>query len=107
MNTNQEIALAIVAAFLGVGMLTLIGAYLIIGIGWQEFKTIHGDPRTRARPSGFVLVLRAAARKCPVCGRGRIFKSYFTMDVYGGFIRLPTVLYSLMTYCGKSGTPSG
>jgi uncharacterized protein (DUF983 family) len=80
MNTNQEIALAIVAAFFGVGVLTLLGAYLIIGIGWQEFDTTHGDMRTRARPSGLVLVLRAAARKCPVCGRGRIFKSYFTMN---------------------------
>ncbi len=80
MNTNQEIALAIVAAFFGVGVLTLLGAYLIIGIGWQEFDTTHGDMRTRARPSGLALVLRAAARRCPVCGRGRIFKSYFTMN---------------------------
>ena len=45
MNTNQEIALAIVAAFFGVGVLTLLGAYLIIGIGWQEFDTTHGDMR--------------------------------------------------------------
>jgi hypothetical protein len=75
MNTNQEIALAIVAAFFAVGVLTLIGAYLIIGIGWQEFDTIHGDTRTRARPSGFVLIWRALARKCPIYGRGHIFKS--------------------------------
>lgn len=80
MNTNQEIALAIVAAFFAVGVLTLIGAYLIIGIGWQEFDTTHGDLRTHARPSGFVLIWRALARKCPICGRGRIFKSYFTMN---------------------------
>jgi hypothetical protein len=26
-------------------------------------------------------------------------RSYFTMDVYGGLMRLPTVLYSLITYC--------
>lgn len=80
MNTNQEIALAIVAAFFAVGVLTLIGAYLIIGIGWQEFDTTHSDLRTHARPSGFVLIWRALARKCPICGRGRIFKSYFTMN---------------------------
>src|SRR5690242_8609876 len=80
MNTNQEIAMAIVAAFFAVGVLTLIGAYLIIGIGWQEFDTIHGDTWTRARLSGLVLIWRALARKCPVCGRGRIFKSYFTMN---------------------------
>lgn len=44
------------AAFFGVGVLTLFGAYLIIGIGWQEFDTIHSDTRTRARPSGLVLI---------------------------------------------------
>ena len=80
MNTNQEIALAIVAAFFGVGVLTLIGAYLIIGIGWQEFDTTHGDTRVRARPSGWLLIWRALAKKCPICGRGRIFKSYFSMN---------------------------
>jgi hypothetical protein len=62
MNTNQEIALAIVAAFFGVGVLTLIGAYLIIGIGWQEFDTTHGDMRTHARPSGLVLTRPDMAR---------------------------------------------
>src|SRR5260370_8797450 len=36
--------------------------------------------RTLARPTGLELVLRAAERKCPVCGRGRIFKSYITMN---------------------------
>src|SRR5688572_31842991 len=35
------------------------------------------------------------------------FKSYFTIDVYGGLIRLPTVLYSLMTKRSNCGTPSG
>src|SRR6188474_3039565 len=35
------------------------------------------------------------------------FKSYFTIDVKGGAIRLPTVLYSLITGRSYCGTPSG
>src|SRR6187549_2709216 len=35
------------------------------------------------------------------------FRSYFTMDVNGGAIRLPTVLYSLITGRSYCGTPSG
>src|SRR4051812_49452338 len=35
------------------------------------------------------------------------FKSYFTIDVNGGAIRLPTVLYSLITGRSYWGTPSG
>src|SRR5690349_3952240 len=35
------------------------------------------------------------------------FRSYFTIDVNGGLIRLPTVLYSLITGRSYCGTPSG
>src|SRR5687768_4125167 len=35
------------------------------------------------------------------------FRSYFTIEVYGGAIRLPTVLYSLITGRSYCGTPSG
>src|SRR6187401_136104 len=35
------------------------------------------------------------------------FRSYFTIDVKGGAIRLPTVLYSLITGRSYCGTPSG
>ena len=35
------------------------------------------------------------------------FRSYFTIDVYGGLMRLPTVLYSLITGRSNCGTPSG
>jgi hypothetical protein len=82
MKTNQEIALAILAAFLVVSILTLIGAYLIIGIGWREFDAAH-ENRNRwigKRPSGWTLVGRALMWMCPVCGRGRISKSYFAMN---------------------------
>src|SRR5580765_6783653 len=35
------------------------------------------------------------------------FRSYFTIDVNGGLIRLPTVLYSLITGRSNGPTPSG
>src|SRR5688500_18183360 len=35
------------------------------------------------------------------------FRSYFTIDVYGGAMRLPTVLYRLITGRANCGTPSG
>src|SRR5688500_19163165 len=35
------------------------------------------------------------------------FRSYFTIEVYGGEMRLPTVLYSLITGRSNWGTPSG
>src|SRR5580765_2869884 len=35
------------------------------------------------------------------------FRSYFTIDVNGGTIRLPTVLYSLITGRSYGPTPSG
>jgi uncharacterized protein (DUF983 family) len=33
-----------------------------------------------AQPSTWTLVKRALARRCPVCGRGAIFSSHFTMN---------------------------
>ncbi len=33
-----------------------------------------------AEPSALKLVWRALARRCPACGRGAIFRSYFTMN---------------------------
>jgi uncharacterized protein (DUF983 family) len=82
MNTNQQIALAILAAFSVLGILTLIGAYLIVSIGWQEFAETHQEEGREAaeRPSGWLLLGRALTWKCPLCGRGRISRSYFTMN---------------------------
>jgi uncharacterized protein (DUF983 family) len=82
MNTDQEIALTIIGALVGVGLFTSIGIYLMVGMAWDEFDKSHSgrggeiDPR----PSGWALLGRALARRCPACSRGRIFKSYFNMN---------------------------
>jgi uncharacterized protein (DUF983 family) len=81
MTTDQEVGLAIIAAFAIVGLFTLIGGYLIVGMAWQEFAASHekSGGRRRPLPSGWSLLWRALARKCPHCGRGGLFSSYFTM----------------------------
>jgi uncharacterized protein (DUF983 family) len=81
MNINQQIALAILAALGAVGLLTLMGAWLIIGASWDEYaasRASRGESQTR--PSGWLLVWRALARRCPACGRGKMFHSYFGMN---------------------------
>jgi uncharacterized protein (DUF983 family) len=82
MNIDQEIALTILAAFGVVGLLTSIGVYLMVGMAWDEFNASYrrsGESRD-ARPSGWSLLGRACARKCPACGRGNLFRSYFEMN---------------------------
>jgi hypothetical protein len=69
-----------------------------------------------------MMPLRVAAAPVPVMPRAAKYRiiaeadapfdpgslrSYFTIDVYGGLMRLPTVLYSLITYCSVCGTSSG
>ena len=71
MDTNLRIALVILTSLGGVGLLTLVGAYLGIEIAWNE---------TRRRERPWDLLRRALARKCPVCGRGSIFRSRFKMN---------------------------
>jgi uncharacterized protein (DUF983 family) len=81
MTVNQEIAWAILAAVGVLGLLTLIAAYLMIGIAWQEFQRsadlpAPGEPRATA----FTLIGYALAQKCPRCGQGRISNSIFQMN---------------------------
>jgi uncharacterized protein (DUF983 family) len=81
MTVNQEIALAILAAVGVLGLLTLIAAYLMVGIAWQEFQRSADRPgRGERRASAFTLIGYALAQKCPQCGRGKISTSIFQMN---------------------------
>jgi uncharacterized protein (DUF983 family) len=81
MSTNAEIALAILAAFGIVGLFTLMGAYVIIGMAWEKspLRSRRGTAR-EGQPSGRILARRALTLRCPRCGRGQIFGSRFRMN---------------------------
>jgi uncharacterized protein (DUF983 family) len=72
MGTNVSMALAVLVSLGGVGLLTLVGAYLGIEIAWNESPKPGLEPRD--------LVRRALACKCPACGVGRLFQSRFKMN---------------------------
>jgi len=83
MVPNGEVALAILGAFGVVTLLSLMGAYLIIGMAWERSPlrtSSAGDP-TRSL-SGWNLIGRALALRCPKCGVGPIFDSRFLMRVF-------------------------
>jgi ribosomal protein S27E len=83
MAPNSEVALAILGAFGVIVLLSLMGAYLVIGMAWERspLRTQDGDGAHRGL-SGWRLVGRAIALRCPRCGIGPIFDSRFRMRVF-------------------------
>jgi uncharacterized protein (DUF983 family) len=83
MTPNAEVALAILGAFGVIGLLSLMGAYLIVGMAWERSPVVRtnstGDPELTL--SGWRLIARAVALRCPKCGLGPIFDSCFRMRV--------------------------
>src|SRR5690348_4618660 len=81
MSPNAELALAILAAFGVITLLSLMGAYLVIGMAWDRspLRTSTGLPKGSS--SGGTLIRRAIALRCPRCGVGTIFDSRFRMRV--------------------------
>jgi uncharacterized protein (DUF983 family) len=81
MTPNSEVALAILGAFGVVSLLGLMGAYLIIGMAWERSPLrVKGTSQPNGMVSGWILVARAMALRCPNCGQGRIFGSRFQMN---------------------------
>src|SRR5690349_2136113 len=80
MSTQSEIALAIVAAFCVLGLLSLMSAYLIIGMAWDK-SPLRSQAASRKRAiAGWPLIWRALLLRCPNCGKGPIFKATFSMN---------------------------
>src|SRR4051794_14221100 len=80
MNINTEIALAILASFGALGLLTVTGVYVIIGMAWERSPLRGRVAPDQAPPSGWGLARRALVLRCPRCGRGQIFGSRFRMN---------------------------
>jgi ribosomal protein S27E len=82
MTPNSEVALAILAAFGVIALLSLMGAYLVIGMAWERSPVRTNRPDDpRRTSSGWRLIGRALALRCPKCGLGSIFDSRFRMRV--------------------------
>jgi ribosomal protein S27E len=82
MAPNGEVALAILGAFGVIVLLSLMGAYLIIGMAWDRspLRTSSTGDAKRIL-SGWRLIGRAMALRCPKCGLGQIFDSRFRMRI--------------------------
>jgi uncharacterized protein (DUF983 family) len=82
MTPNSEVALAILSACGVIVLLSLMGAYLVIGMAWDSspLRTSSTDEPKRLL-SGWRLIGRAIALRCPRCGLGPIFDSRFQMRV--------------------------
>ena len=82
MTPNGEVALAILGAFGVIVLLSLMGAYLIIGMAWERSPLrTSGTGDAKRILSGWRLISRAMALRCPKCGLGPIFDSRFHMRI--------------------------
>jgi uncharacterized protein (DUF983 family) len=82
MSVNEESALAILIALAVIALLSLMGAYLVIGMAWDQSPLRTAAATQEGLPSGWSLVGRALALRCPRCGTGTIFDSRFRMRVH-------------------------
>jgi uncharacterized protein (DUF983 family) len=83
MAPNSEVALAILAAFGVIVLLSLMGAYLVIGMAWERSPLrINRSGIPERFVSGWTLLGRAIALRCPKCGVGPIFDSRFRMRLF-------------------------
>ena len=83
MDHNNAATWGILLAFLDVGFLTILGVILIIALSWNERSPDQrgADGSVGVEfPSAMTLLRRALMRRCPVCGRGAMFRSYFAMN---------------------------
>ena len=77
-TTDQEIALSIAISFGVILLLAGLGATAIVAMGWSERQANNEGEAAASLPPG-ILIKRALARMCPICGRGAMFSSYLQM----------------------------
>src|SRR2546430_1573671 len=81
MSPNGELVLAILGAFTVIALLSLMGAYLVIGMAWERSPVRSSRGLPKRSSSGWTLLRRAISLRCPRCGVGAIFDSRFRMSV--------------------------
>src|SRR5271163_3529964 len=83
MNDHHAATWGILLALIDAGFMTIMRVVLIVALSWSERSAgsrADGQPVGAGYPSAMTLLRRALTRRCPVCGRGRMFKSYFAMN---------------------------
>ncbi len=84
MSVNAKIALSVLIAFGVLGLLATMGILLVIGMAREQAGRRAGSvgsaTATALSASGWTLIGRGLARRCPACGRGTIFRSHFKMN---------------------------
>lgn len=82
MSVDAKIALSVLAAFGVLGLLAAMGILLVIGMAREQAAGRAGTEPAASLPRerGWLLIRRALARRCPVCGRGAIFEAHFKMN---------------------------
>jgi uncharacterized protein (DUF983 family) len=84
MKENDAATWGILLAFLDVGFLTILGVVLIVALSWSERssnnRSAAGTGGVVGFPPAMTLVRRTLMRRCPVCGKGKMFRSYFAMN---------------------------
>ncbi len=81
MDTGQQIAISIIAGAGGIGVLVVLSLVVLIAMAWGDPADVDMfDNPLPQRPSGRLLIRRALKRRCPICGWGRMFSSYFDMN---------------------------
>jgi hypothetical protein len=83
MNTDQQIALAMLITIATTVVLTAMGVVLCIAMAWSEWAESSLAKRLALSghaASGREFLRRAIRLRCPSCGRGRISQSYFRMN---------------------------
>jgi uncharacterized protein (DUF983 family) len=71
-------ALAVIAMMAGLGVILALAMAREDGAEAAAQRSAAGN--AEARVPGWMLLWRALARRCPRCGRGAIFASYFRMN---------------------------
>jgi len=71
-------ALAVIATMAGLGVILALAMAREDGVRTAEERAAAGDLEPRV--PGWTLFGRALAKRCPRCGRGAVFASYFRMN---------------------------
>lgn len=71
-------ALAVIATMAALGVILALAMAREDGAQAAEERAAEGDAEPRV--PGWTLLWRALGRRCPRCGRGRVFASYFRMN---------------------------